>query len=339
VRALLVASYIRKTKLQARKQEQTSLKCASVMHIRPQVEPTIRHCNANQHRDPTECNQEPLKISAIVVSTGIGMVEKPTQLAHKVGAGAYMSGHNKWSTIKHKKAATDAKRGAAWTKVIKEITVASRMGGGDIGGNPRLRKAVDDAKIANMPKDNIERAIKKGTGELEGVNYEEGTLEGYGPGGAAVYVEFVTDVRNRATTSIRSTFSKCNGSLGKDGCVAYLFSKKALFVFDKSKVDENRLMEVALEAGAQDVRDEGETFEVFADQSAYEELRQAFESNTLTYESGDITMIPSTTVKLVGKEAEQMIRLIEKLEDNEDVQNVYSNFDIDAELLEQLTNG
>lgn len=249
-----------------------------------------------------------------------------------------MSGHNKWSTIKHKKAAVDAKRGAAWTKIIKEMTVAARMGGGDIGANPRLRKAVDDAKAANMPKDNIERAIKKGTGELEGVNYEEGSFEGYGPGGTAVLVEILTDNRNRAAASIRSTFSKSNGSLGKDGCVAYLFTKKALFIFEKSAVSEEILMEVALDAGADDVNDGDETWEVIGEPSSYEDLQQAFSDKGLTYLEGDITRIPSTTIKLEGKDAEQMIRLIEKLEDNEDVQNVYANFDIDADLLEELTS-
>ncbi|MFH1809143.1 MAG: YebC/PmpR family DNA-binding transcriptional regulator [Pseudomonadota bacterium] len=249
-----------------------------------------------------------------------------------------MSGHSKWSTIKHKKAATDAKRGAVWTKVIKEITIAARMGGGDIDGNPRLRKAVDDAKAANMPKDNVERAIKKGTGELEGVNYEEGTLEGYGPGGAAIYVEFLTDNRNRATSSIRSTLTKLNGSLGKDGCVAYLFSKKAQFLFEKSAVSEDVLMEVALEAGAEDVIDAGDAWEVRGEPSTYDALKDAFTAKQLEYLQGDITMIPSNTVKLEGKDAETMIKLIGNLEDNEDVQHVYSNFDIDADLLEQLSS-
>lgn len=249
-----------------------------------------------------------------------------------------MSGHSKWSTIKHKKAATDAKRGAAWTKIIKETTIAARMGGGDPGGNPRLRKAIDDARAANMPKDNIERAIKKGTGELEGVNYEETTYEGYGPGGAAVFVEVLTDNRNRAASDIRSIFTKGNGSLGKDGCVAYLFTKQALFVFEKGAIEEDTLMEVALEAGAQDVVSEEETFEVLADPGDYLALKEAFDARALTYIAGDITMIPSNTVKLEGKEAEQMIKLIDRLESNDDVQHVYSNFDIDPDLLEQLSS-
>lgn len=249
-----------------------------------------------------------------------------------------MSGHNKWSTIKHKKAATDAKRGAVWTKIIKEMTVAARMGGGDVSANPRLRKAVDDAKSANMPKDNIERAIKKGTGELEGVNYEEGSFEGYGPGGTAVFVEFLTDNRNRAASTIRTAFSKSNGSLGKDGCVGYLFTKKAQFIFEKSAVDGDVLMEVALEAGAEDVVDNDESWEVVAEPSLYEDLKQVFDAKDLAYLEGDVTRIPSTTIKLDEKAAGQMIRLIEKLEDNEDVQNVYSNFDIDADLLEKLTS-
>ena len=249
-----------------------------------------------------------------------------------------MSGHSKWSTIKHKKAATDAKRGAIWTKLIKEITLAARTGGGDASGNPRLRKAIDDGKAANMPKDNIDRAIKKGTGELEGVNYEEGSLEGYGPGGAAVYVEFVTDNHNRATSAIRSIFTKCNGSLGKDGCVAYLFSKRALFLFNKSAVDEDVLMETALDAGAQDVKDAGDSFEVVAETAAYEKLKTAFDSKSLKYEAADITMMPANTVKLDGKNAELTLRLVEQLEDNEDVQHVYSNFDIDPALIEQFAS-
>ncbi len=248
-----------------------------------------------------------------------------------------MSGHNKWSTIKHKKAATDAKRGAAWTKIIKEITVAARMGGGDIDGNPRLRKAVDDAKGANMPKENTERAIKKGTGELEGVNYEEGSFEGYGPGGAAVLVEFVTDNRNRAAADIRSIFTKFNGSLGKDGCVAYLFSKKAQFLFEKSAVEEDTLMEVALEAGAEDIQESADGWEVVAEPTAYLELKQAFDAKEMVYLEGDITRIPSTTIKLDGKHAASMLKMMDRLDDNEDVQHVYSNSDIDPELLEQLS--
>ncbi len=246
-----------------------------------------------------------------------------------------MSGHNKWSTIKHKKGAADAKRGKIFTKIIKEITVAAKLGGGDPAGNPRLRSAVDKAKAENMPKDNIERAIKKGTGELEGVNYEEIVYEGYGPGGVAVLVECMTDNRNRTVSDVRSTFTKCNGNMGETGCVSWMFDQKGLIVVGKD-ADFEKLFEVALEAGAEDVTDEEEQYEVLADPSMFIEVREALEKAGFTYESAEITMIPQTMIKLDGKNAENMLKLMDRLEDNDDVQNVYANFDISMEEMEKL---
>jgi YebC/PmpR family DNA-binding regulatory protein len=246
-----------------------------------------------------------------------------------------MSGHNKWSTIKHKKGAADAKRGKIFTKLIKEITVAAKLGGGDPAGNPRLRTAVDKAKAENMPKDNIDRAIKKGTGELEGVTYEETTYEGYGPGGVAVLVEVMTDNRNRTVSDVRSIFSKCNGNMGESGCVAWMFDQKGLIVFSND-TDFDKLFEAALEAGADDVTDEGEQIEVLTDPSGFIEVREALEKAGFKYESAEITMIPQTMVKLEGKQAESMLKLMDRLEDNDDVQNVYANFDISQEEMEKL---
>ncbi len=246
-----------------------------------------------------------------------------------------MSGHNKWSTIKHKKGAADAKRGKIFTKLIKEITVAAKLGGGDPNGNPRLRTAIDKAKAENMPKDNIDRAIKKGTGELEGVTYEETTYEGYGPGGVAVLVEVMTDNRNRTVSEVRSIFSKCNGNMGESGCVSWMFDKKGLIVFPK-ETDFDKLFEAALEAGAEDVADEGDQIEVMSDPSGFIEVREALEKAGFKYESAEITMIPQTMVKLEGKQAESMLKLMDRLEDNDDVQNVYANFDISQEEMEKL---
>jgi YebC/PmpR family DNA-binding regulatory protein len=246
-----------------------------------------------------------------------------------------MSGHNKWSTIKHKKGAADAKRGKIFTKLIKEITVAAKLGGGDPAGNPRLRTAVDKAKAENMPKDNIDRAIKKGTGELEGVTYEETTYEGYGPGGVAVLVEVMTDNRNRTVSDVRSIFSKCNGNMGESGCVAWMFDQKGLIVFSED-TDFEKLFEAALEAGADDVTDEGEQIEVMTDPAGFIEVREALEKAGFKYESAEITMIPQTMVKLEGKQAESMLKLMDRLEDNDDVQNVYANFDISQEEMENL---
>lgn len=246
-----------------------------------------------------------------------------------------MSGHNKWSTIKHKKGAADAKRGKIFTKLIKEISVAAKIGGGDPGGNPRLRTAVDKAKAENMPKDNIERAIKKGTGGMEGVTYEETTYEGYGPGGVAVLVEVMTDNRNRTVSEVRSVFTKNNGNMGEAGCVSWMFDQKGLIVFPKS-VDFEKLFEAAIEAGADDVSEEDEQIEVTTDPSAFIEVREALEKVGFKYESAEVTMIPQTMVKLEGKQAESMLRMMDRLEDNDDVQNVYANFDISEEEMEKL---
>lgn len=247
-----------------------------------------------------------------------------------------MSGHSKWSTIKRKKGATDAKRGKIFSKLIKEITMAARMGGADPDANPRLRTAIAGAKAENMPKDNIERAIKKGTGALEGVAYEETYYEGYGPGGAAVYVESLTDNKKRTVADIRHIFSKSGGSLGEAGCVAWMFAKKGLFVFEKAGIDEETLMEAVLDAGGEDIRDEESTLEVITAPEDFEAVKKALHERNLTYLLAEITMVPQSTVKLEDKEAEQMLRLMDSLEDSDDVQKVYSNFDISDKTLEQI---
>lgn len=247
-----------------------------------------------------------------------------------------MSGHNKWSTIKHKKGAADAKRGKLFSKIIKEITVAARMGGGDVEGNARLRAAISSAKAANMPKDNIDRAIKKGTGGLDGVSFEEITYEGYGPGGVAVLVKVLTDNKNRAVADIRHLFSKYNGNLGETGCVNWMFDKKGYASIDKHLVDEETLYDVALSAGADDVSDTGETFEILTVPEDIEGLRTALEAKGIKYNSLEVQMIPQTNVRLTGKPAQQALKLLDALEDLEDVQAVSSNFDIDDEEMAQL---
>lgn len=244
-----------------------------------------------------------------------------------------MSGHSKWSSIKHKKGAADAKRGKVFTKLIKEITVAARMGGGDPTANPRLRTAIQAAKNENMPKDKIDRGIKKGTGELEGANYEDVIYEGYGPGGAAVLIESLTDNKNRAVADIRHIFSKFGGNLGENGCVSYMFDKKGYFVVENSAVEEDVLMEIALEAGAEDVREDGSNFEVITDTSDFEAVKEALETKSIPYISGEITMLPQTSTVLAGKEAEQMMRLMESLDDCDDVQQVYTNADIPEDMI------
>jgi YebC/PmpR family DNA-binding regulatory protein len=248
-----------------------------------------------------------------------------------------MSGHSKWSTIKHKKGALDAKRGKAFTKILKEITVAARLGGGDIAANPRLRLAVDLAKSRNMPKDNWERAIKKGTGELEGVTYDEVTYEGYGPGGVAVLVHALTDNRNRTVAELRSVFQRYGGELGAAGCVAWMFTKRGLVTVERAGVDEDRVMEVALEAGADDVTDAGDLLEVLTAPERLEPVKEALEQAKVTPASAEVTMVPQSTIALAGKSAEQMVRLLEALEDHDDVQTVSSNMDIAAEELERLS--
>jgi YebC/PmpR family DNA-binding regulatory protein len=248
-----------------------------------------------------------------------------------------MSGHSKWSTIKRKKGAADAKRGRIFTRLIREISVAARMGGGDAEGNPRLRTAIAAAKAQNMPKENIERAIKKGTGELEGVSYEEITYEGYGPSGVAFLIECLTDNRNRAASEIRHILSKRGGALAKSGAVAYLFEKKGLFTFDKQGLDEDKIMEAALEAGAEDVKDEGDAWEVFCSPGDFEAVNRAFKAAGLKPESAEITSRPNTEVAITDpSEAAKLLRLMEALDEAEDVQAVYANFDIDDKILASL---
>ncbi len=248
-----------------------------------------------------------------------------------------MSGHSKWSSIKHKKGAADAKRGKIFTKLIREIMVAAKEGGGDPVGNARLRNAILAAKAENMPKDNITRAIKKGTGELEGANYEETLCEGYGPSGVAILVEILTDNKNRTMAEVRHAFTRCNGNIGSTGCVAWMFDKKGLFSFEKGKVDEEKLMEVALDAGAKDINDEESTIEVLTDPKDFEAVKEALDKAGLAYTLAQITMIPQNTVKLGEKEAEQTLKLVETLEDLDDVQNVHANFDIPDEILEKIS--
>ncbi|HIC92576.1 MAG TPA: YebC/PmpR family DNA-binding transcriptional regulator [Syntrophaceae bacterium] len=248
-----------------------------------------------------------------------------------------MSGHSKWSSIKHKKSAVDAKRGRIFSKLIREIMVAARLGGGDPDANPRLRTAIAAAKAQNMPKDNIERAIKKGTGELEGTTFEDAIYEGYGPGGVAVLVEVLTDNKQRAVADIRHMFSKNGGSLGESGCVSWLFEKKGLIVLEKGSVDEDKLLDVALEAGAEDVREEETTLSIITPVSQFEAVKEALGKAGLRYSVAEISMIPRGTVKLEDKKAEQMIRLMQALEDCDDVQHVYANFDIPDEIMEAMS--
>ncbi|MEI7589900.1 MAG: YebC/PmpR family DNA-binding transcriptional regulator [Deltaproteobacteria bacterium] len=249
-----------------------------------------------------------------------------------------MSGHSKWSTIKHKKGAIDAKRGKIFTKLAKEITVAAKHGGGDQEMNARLRQAVLAAKAENMPKDNIDRAVKKGTGELDGgVNYEEIVYEGYGPGGVAVLIEVMTDNRNRTVAEIRHILSKHGGNLGENGCVGWLFTQKGVIVIDKSAVSEDTLMELALEAGADDVTQDGDVFEVVCEPAIFEAVHKAIEGKKIKVEQAHITMVPQNTVALDEEKAEQMLKLMDKMEDNDDVQNVHANFDIDDKLMEKLS--
>jgi YebC/PmpR family DNA-binding regulatory protein len=246
-----------------------------------------------------------------------------------------MSGHSKWSTIKHKKGAADAKRGKIFTRILKEMTVAARLGGGDPAGNPRLRAAVAEAKANNMPKDNIERAIKRGTGELEGATYEEITYEGYGPGGVAIIVEGLTDNTNRTTPEIRHIFEKNSGNLGTPGSVRFQFEKKGYFAVEKSAVGEEKLMEIALEAGADDLQtDDAEAYEIYTTPENFEAVRQALEANKIPTVEAKLGMIPSTYVSVDEQKAKTIMRLLEMLDDHDDVQNVWSNFDIPAEMME-----
>jgi YebC/PmpR family DNA-binding regulatory protein len=246
-----------------------------------------------------------------------------------------MSGHSKWHSIKHKKAATDAKRGRIFTRLIKEMTVAARNGGGDIEANPRLRLAVTTAKANNMPADNIKRAIMRGTGELPGVTYEEVNYEGYGPGGVALFVRVLTDNRNRTVAELRHLLSKHGGNLGENGSVAWMFHRKGYFVVEKSAADEDRLLEVVLGAGAEDMREDGDNYEIFSSPESFESVKAALEGAKIPIGAAEISMVPQNYVKLEGKDAQTMLKLMEMLEDHEDVQNVWANFDVDeAELKE-----
>jgi YebC/PmpR family DNA-binding regulatory protein len=249
-----------------------------------------------------------------------------------------MSGHSKWSTIKRKKGAIDAKRGKVFTRLIKELTIAARMGGSNPEANPRLRTAVAAAKAENMPKDNIDRAIKKGAGELEGATYEEITYEGYGPGGTAVMVEVMTDNKNRSAADIRHIFSKNGGTLGETNCVGYMFDKRGAIVYEKNAVDEDQLMEAALEAGAEDVVADDTTLTVYTTPKEFYSVKDALDADEKLagYISAEISMIPQTTVQLTGKAAEQVLRMMDALDDNDDVQNAYANFDISDEEMEKL---
>jgi YebC/PmpR family DNA-binding regulatory protein len=246
-----------------------------------------------------------------------------------------MSGHSKWATIKHKKGALDAKRGKIFTRLIKEITIAAK-GGGDPDGNPRLRTAILAAKAENMPADNIKRAIQRGTGELEGVNYEEITFEGYGPGGVAIIVEVLTDNRNRTVSEIRHAFSKNGGNLGSTGSVLHMFSKKGLIAVEKDAASEEQLMDIVLEHGGEDLNDEGDTWEITTEPGAVEGVANAIKAAKIPVAVSEVTMLASTYTKLEGAAAAQMIRLLEALEDFDDTQNVYSNFDMTAEQMEQV---
>jgi YebC/PmpR family DNA-binding regulatory protein len=246
-----------------------------------------------------------------------------------------MSGHSKWATIKHKKAATDAKRGKAFTRIIKEITIAARHGG-DPDANPRLRTAILAAKGVSMPADNIKKAIMRGTGELEGGQIEEVMFEGYGPGGAAVLVNVATDNRNRTVSEIRHVFSKNGGNMGEQGSVAWMFERKSQIFVARDKATEDQLMAIVLDAGADDLRDDGERWEILSPPEAHEAVQKTLEANKLAGEEASIAMVPKNLVKLEGKNAGGMLRLSDALEEHEDVQNVYSNFDIDEKELEAL---
>jgi YebC/PmpR family DNA-binding regulatory protein len=247
-----------------------------------------------------------------------------------------MSGHSKWATIKHKKAALDAKRGKVFTRVIKEIMIAARHGGGDPDANPRLRTAVLAAKAVSMPQDNIKRAIQRGTGELEGGQIDEVTFEGYGPGGAAVLVMVATDNRNRTVSEIRHVFSKNGGNMAELGAVAWMFERKGSILIEKDKAGEDQLMTIALDAGAEDLRDMGDNWEVLSPPEAHERVLDAIQKAGISTSHAEIGMVPKNLLKLEGKNAQAMLRLSEALEEHEDVQNVYSNFDVDEKELEAM---
>jgi len=242
-----------------------------------------------------------------------------------------MSGHSKWASIKHKKAAQDAKRGKIFTKVIRELSIAARIGGGEPDTNPRLRKAIADAKAVNMPADNIKRAIMKGTGQLEGVSYEEIAYEGYGPGGVAIYVEALSDNKNRTVSELRHIFTKNNGHIGESGCVAWMFNRKGYIVVEQEKASEDKLLEIILDAGAEDLREDGSNYEIFTPPEEFEAVVNALKEHDIELAASNLGYIPQNYIKLEGKPAQQLLKLMEELEDHDDVQNVWANFDIDEE--------
>lgn len=247
-----------------------------------------------------------------------------------------MAGHSKWANIKHRKAAVDAKRGKMFTKLIRELTVAAKEGGPDADSNPRLRAAINTAKGQNMPNDTIDRAIKRGSGDMEGVVYQEVFYEGYGPGGSAVYVQALTDNKNRTVAAVRSLFHKNGGNLGETGCVAWIFEMKGRITFNSESVTEDQLFDIAIDAGAEDVIEEDNDLVVITSIDDFENVKTVLKDSGLEYDEAEVTMVPQSNVKIDGKEAERMIRLMEALEDSDDVQNVYANFDISEELLEAL---
>lgn len=249
-----------------------------------------------------------------------------------------MSGHSKWHSIRHKKAAVDAKRGQLFTKLIREITIAARQGGGDPENNPRLRTAILAARDANMPKENIMRAIQRGTGELPGVQYEEILYEGYGPGGIAILIEATTDNRNRTTAEIRHIFSRHNANLGESGCVSWMFTRKGMILVPAEGIDEDKLMEIVLEAGAEDMVNNGDSFTIYTKPNELEAVRKVLEERGVKIESASITMVPNTTIKVEGKDAEQLLKLLNALEEHDDVQRVSANFEISDELLERVSS-
>ena len=244
-----------------------------------------------------------------------------------------MSGHSKWSTIKHKKGAADAKRGKIFTKVIKEITVAARIGGGDIDGNPRLRLAVQKAKEVNMPQENVTRAIKKGTGELEGVQYEETSYEGYGPGGVAIFMEVMTDNKNRTVGELRATLGKNGGNMGENGCVAWIFEQKGLITVKISEKGEEELLELAIDAGADDMQTVDDYYEITTSVESFEPVRKAIEDAGIKTQSSELTRIPQNRVNVEKKHCKSLLQLMDTLEDHDDIQKVYSNFEITDEIM------
>jgi len=245
-----------------------------------------------------------------------------------------MSGHSKWHTIKHKKGAADAKRGKIFTRIIKELSVAARSGGGDVNMNPRLRTIVADAKANNMPRENIERAIRRGTGEEPGVIYEEITYEGYGPGGVALMIESLTDNKNRTVGEIRFMLGKYNGNLGAENSVAWMFQRKGHVLIEKGKVEEEKLLNLALESGAEDVNDDGSVWEIITPPETFEAVRDAIKAQGIEIGNAEVAMLPKNTVKIEGKEAQQMLKLMEAIEDHDDVQHVWANFDIEEKEIE-----